>query len=99
VVTDYVVSETATLAKVRSGARVALRVLDLVEQSVAIRLERIDAPRFDATKAYSAGTRTTATRSSTAPASSSCASSDLTEALTTDGHFAEAGFEALLARR
>jgi predicted nucleic acid-binding protein len=46
------VAETVTLARVRSMAHVALRVLDLLEQSAGLRIERIDEKRFDATKAY-----------------------------------------------
>lgn len=52
VVSDYVVDEAITLVKTRSGARVALRILDLIEQSVGIRVERIDAGRFDEAKAF-----------------------------------------------
>ena len=99
VVTDLVVSEVATLAKVRSGAQAALRVLDLVEQSRAIRLERIDADRFDATRAYFR--RHIDHGYSFTDCSSFVLMRELhiLEALTTDVHFVEAGFEALLARR
>jgi predicted nucleic acid-binding protein len=37
IVSDYVINEAVTLAKARSRARVALRMLDLIEQSVGIR--------------------------------------------------------------
>jgi predicted nucleic acid-binding protein len=96
VVTEYVVSETVTLAKVRGGAPVALRVLDLVEQSAGIRIEWIGASRFDAVKAF-------ARRHADHDYSFvDCASFvvmrelRLSQALTTDGHFKEAGFEPLL---
>jgi predicted nucleic acid-binding protein len=96
VVTEYVVSETVTLAKVRGGAHVALRVLDLVEQSAGIRIEWIGASRFDAVKAF-------ARRHADHDYSFvDCASFvvmrelRLSQALTTDGHFKEAGFEPLL---
>jgi len=39
IVTDYVVSETVTLAKASGGSHVAIRVLDLIEQNAGIRLE------------------------------------------------------------
>jgi predicted nucleic acid-binding protein len=52
VVTDYVVAETVMLARVRGGAPVALRVLDLVDKSAGIRIEWMDAERFRATKAF-----------------------------------------------
>lgn len=96
VVTDFIVSETATLAKARSGAAVALRVLDLVEQSVGIRLERIDAERFDRSKAFF---RRYADHGYSFTDCSSFVlmrEIGLREALTTDGHFPEAGFKALL---
>jgi len=39
VVTDYIVTEAVNLANARSGTRVAMRVLDLIEQSAGIRVE------------------------------------------------------------
>jgi predicted nucleic acid-binding protein len=96
VVTEYVVSETVTLARMRSGAHVAVRVLDLVEQSAGIRIEWIGASRFDAVKAF-------ARRHADHEYSFvDCASFvvmrelELSQALTTDGHFKEAGFQPLL---
>ena len=99
VVTDYVVSETVTLARARSGTNAALRVLDLIEQSVVLRVERIDAARFDDTRSFF---RKHADRDYSF---ADCASFvvmrelGLRQALTTDGHFHEAGFEALLPVR
>ena len=96
VVTDYVVSEAVTLAKVRGGARVALRVLDLVEQSAGIRIEWIGASRFDAVKAF------VRRHADYEYSFADCASFvvmrelKLSQALTTDGHFRQAGFEPLL---
>jgi predicted nucleic acid-binding protein len=97
VVTDYVVAETFTLARARSGAPAALRVLDLIEQSAGIRVERIDPARFDATKAFARK------HADHAYSFVDCASFvvmrdlRLRQALTTDGHFQAAGFETLLA--
>ena len=45
--TDYVVDESCTLAKVRAGHEAALRLLDLLNGTAALDLERIDAERFD----------------------------------------------------
>ena len=96
VVTDYVIAETVTLAKVRGGARVAIRALDLVEQSVGIRLEWIGATRFDVTKSF------VRKHVDHAYSFTDCSSFvvmrelRLSQALTTDRHFLEAGFEALL---
>jgi hypothetical protein len=86
-----------TLAKARSGAHVALRILDLVERSAGIRIEWIDAARFDATRAYFRK------HADHAYSFTDCSSFvvmrelRLRQALTTDGHFREAGFEALLS--
>jgi uncharacterized protein len=94
--TDYVVAETVNLANARSGARVAIRVLDLLEQSAGIRIEWIGTARFDATKTFF---RKNADH---ACSFTDCASFvvmrelKLTQALTSDRHFILAGFEALL---
>ena len=99
VVTDYVVDEAVTLAKARSGTRVALRILDLIEQSAGIRVERIDAGRFDETKAFF---RRHADHDYSFTDCSSFVlmrELELKQALTSDRHFREAGFEPLLERR
>lgn len=96
VVTDYIVDEAATLAKMRSGKRVAARLLDLVEQSAGIRIEWIGSSRFEATKTFFRK------HADHGYSFTDCASFivmnelDLAQALTTDRHFREAGFEALL---
>lgn len=96
VVTDYVVAETVNLANARSGSHVATRVLDLVEQSAGIRIEWIESGRFDKTKAFfrKHGDH----RYSFTDCTSFVVMRELrlTEALTTDRHFAEAGMRALL---
>lgn len=99
VVSDYVVDEAVTLAKARSGARVALRILDLIEQSAGIRVERIDAGRFDEAKAFF---RRHADHDYSFTHCSSFVvmrELGLRQALTSDRHFSEAGFEPLLAPR
>ncbi len=96
VVTDYVVAETVNLANARSGAHVAVRVLDLVEQSVGIRIEWILPARFDAAKKFFRK------HADHAYSFTDCSSFVvmrellLREALTTDRHFAAAGFKVLL---
>jgi predicted nucleic acid-binding protein len=96
VVTDYVVSESVTLAKARASTPVALRVLDLVEQSAGIRIEWIGPSRFDAVKAF------VRRQADHGYSFADCASFvvmrelKLSQALTTDSHFREAGFEPLL---
>jgi predicted nucleic acid-binding protein len=96
VITDYVLAETLNLANARGGSLVASRVLDLVEQSAGIRMEWIGVERF--------GVATTFFRKHADHGYSftDCTSftvmkqEKLTEALTTDRHFREAGFKVLL---
>lgn len=96
VVTDYVIVESVNLANVRSGARVATRVLDLIEQSGGIRIEWIGIPRFEAARAFFRR------HSDHAYSFTDCSSFvvmrelKLQQALTSDRHFSEAGFEPLL---
>lgn len=96
VVTDYVVDEAVNLVKVRGGHHLALRVLELLEQSVAIRIEWIGAERFTATKMF---LRKHADHDYSF---TDCTSFvvmrelGLRQALTSDRHFQEAGFETLL---
>jgi predicted nucleic acid-binding protein len=97
VLTDYIVAEAVNLAVARRGTHVGLRMLDLVEQSVGIRIERVDESRFDATKAF---VRKYADHGySFTDCSSFVVMRELrlSQALTTDRHFPEAGYEALLA--
>lgn len=97
VVTDYVVTEAVNLANARSGSRVAVRVLDLVEQSAGIRIEWIESARFDKTKAFF---RKHADHSYSFTDCSSFVimrELRLTEALTTDRHFVEVGLRTLLS--
>ena len=96
VVSDYILAETVNLANARSGTRVAPRVLDLIEQSAAIRIEWIGMSRFDLTKAFFRK------HSDHDYSFTDCTSFilmrelRLSQALTTDRHFSEAGFESLL---
>jgi predicted nucleic acid-binding protein len=97
VVTDYIVTETVNLANARSGSHVAVRVLDLVEQSAGIRVEWIESARFDKAKAFF---RKHADHSYSLTDCSSFVimrELRLMEALTTDRHFLEAGFRMLLS--
>ena len=94
--TDYVVAETVNLANARSGSGVAIRVLELLEQSAGIRIEWIGAARFDMTKAFFR-------KHADHPYSfTDCTSFvvmrelKLSQALTSDRYFTQAGFEALL---
>jgi predicted nucleic acid-binding protein len=96
VATDYVLAETLNLANARSGSRVALRLLDLIEQSAGIRIEWIGTSRFDLTKAFFrkyAGHTYSFTDCTSFVVMREL---KLSQALTTDRHFTQAGFESLL---
>jgi predicted nucleic acid-binding protein len=95
-VTDYVVAETVNLANARSGSRVAIRVLDLLEQSAGIRIEWIGAARFDMTKAFFRKHADHAYSFTDCTSFVVMRELKLSQALTSDRHFTQAGFEALL---
>jgi predicted nucleic acid-binding protein len=96
VTTDYVVAETVNLANARGGAFVGTRVLDLIEQSAGIRLEWVGVERFEKAKEFFRK------HSDHGYSFTDCTSfvimreMRLGEVLTTDRHFVEAGFEAML---
>lgn len=95
--TDYVVAETVNLANARGGTRVAIRVLDLTEQSAGIRIEWIGTGRFDATKAFFRKHADHGYSFTDCTSFVVMRELSLSQALTTDRHFTEAGFESLLA--
>lgn len=94
--TDYVVAEALTLTKSRAGSGVALRLLDRIESTKLLRIEWIGAERFAQTKVFFR--RHADHDYSFTDCTSFVVMRELkiVEALTTDGHFAEAGFRPLL---
>jgi predicted nucleic acid-binding protein len=96
VATDYVLAETVNLANARSGTRVAGRVLDLIEQSSGIRIEWIGTARFDSTKAFFRKHADHTYSFTDCTSFVVMRELKLSQALTTDRHFAQAGFDALL---
>ena len=95
VTTDHVVAEAVNLANARGGKVVATRLLDLLEESAGIRIEWIGVERFVRTKAFFRK------HADHGYSFTDCASfvvmkeERISEALTTDAHFAEAGFRKL----
>jgi predicted nucleic acid-binding protein len=94
--TDYIIVETVNLANARSGLGVAIRVLDLLEQSAGIRIEWIGTARFDMTKAFFRKHADHAYSFTDCTSFVVMRELKLSQALTSDRHFTEAGFEALL---
>jgi len=95
VTSDYIVTEAINLANARGGTNVALRILDLLERTAGIRLEWSGSLRFEASKAFFR--RHADRRYSFTDCSSFVLMRELkvTDALTTDHHFGEAGFRIL----
>jgi predicted nucleic acid-binding protein len=96
VATDYVITESVNLGNARGGSVVATRVLDLIEQSAGIRVEWIGAERFDAAKTFFRKHANHHYSFTDCTSFVVMRELRLTEALTTDHHFVEAGFRVLL---
>ena len=96
VTTDYVLSETVTLLKARGIAHLSWQLFDLLDQSQALRMEHIDPQRFAQTRQYFL--KHMDQTYSFADCSSFVVMHELglRDALTTDSHFHQAGFKALL---
>ena len=97
VLTDYIIDEACTLAKARGGGYGALRLLEILERSEAFRLVWIAEERFEPAKSFF---RKHADHGySFTDCTSFVVMQELRirDALTTDHHFTEAGFRALLA--
>lgn len=97
VTSDYVMDETSTLFKARGAGHLAEVLFDLIEQSSALTMHYIDEPGFlgardfflkhhDKTFSFTDCTSFTLMRKM-----------GIKEALTTDHHFIQAGYAALLA--
>lgn len=95
VTTDYIVCEAVNLANARGGHHVGVRILELIERSTAIRVEWIGSLRFEATKIFYR--RHSDHRYSFTDCTSFVMMRELriSDVLTTDEHFSEAGFEIL----
>lgn len=93
--TDYVLDESCTLARARSGSEAALRLLDLVHGTAALDLEWIGSERFERAE------RLFRKHDDQAFSFTDCTSfavmreRGLTDAITTDEHFRIAGFTLL----
>lgn len=94
--TDYVLDEACTLAKARAGSYAALRLLELVEASAGFRMEWIGPDRFEAAKAYFRKHADHDYSFTDCTSFVVMRELRLRDALTSDHHFAEAGFRALL---
>jgi uncharacterized protein len=96
ITTDQIITETVNLSVARKSHFVGKRVLDLVEQSVGISVEWVGSMRFENAKTFYRK------HSDHEYSFTDCTSFvvmqelKLTEALTSDDHFMQARFRALL---
>jgi uncharacterized protein len=98
VLTDYIVDESITLAVARAGAPAALRLLDIVEKSSAFEWQWIERYRFSAALAFFRKHADHHYSFTDCTSFVVMRELGLREALTTDKHFAEAGFRILLTK-
>ncbi len=96
IITDYIIDETCTLAKARAASYGALKLLEVVERSQAFRLVWIGEERFEAAKAFFRKHADHDYSFTDCTSFVVMRELKLREALTTDRHFAEAGFQPLL---
>ena len=99
VLSDYVVDEACTLAKVRAGSDAALRLLEIVERSRAIHLVFVGVEQFQAAKAFFRRHADHGYSFTDCTSFVMMAELQIRDALTSDHHFVEAGFRVLLNRR
>lgn len=90
--TDYVLDESFTLARARSGTRAALGLMDLVEQTSALDLEWIGSQRFERAGRLFRQYEDQAFSFTDCTSFAVMRELKLTEALTKDQHFRIAGF-------
>jgi predicted nucleic acid-binding protein len=96
VLTDYIVDEACTLAKARAGGYAAVQLLEIIDRSEAFRWIWIGEQRFESAKSYFRK------HSDHGYSFTDCTSFmvmrelRLRDALTSDRHFVQAGFQTLL---
>lgn len=96
ITTDYVLDETLTLVKLRTDADTAWALLERIEESGSIDIESIHAARFRAAKLLFRKHADHEYSFTDCTSFAVMRELKLQEALTTDAHFTEAGFKALL---
>ena len=96
--TDYVIDEACTLAKRRGGALMALRLLDVVTQTVALDLEWIGPERFDRAKAQFRKYHDQAFSFTDCTSFVVMRELRISDVITTDERFRTAGFQLLPER-
>jgi len=96
ILSDYILDESITLARARAGVTAALKLLQIVEQSNAFTMVWVGEERFDLAKAFFRRHADHDYSFTDCTSFVVMRELKLKEALTTDRHFAEAGFQPLL---
>jgi hypothetical protein len=96
VLTDYIVDESCTLAKARAGGYGALRLLEIIDRSVAFRWFWIDEERFEAAKLFFRKHADHGYSFTDCTSFALMRELRIKDVLTTDRHFVDAGFRPLL---
>lgn len=97
--TDYIIDEACTLAKARAGGDGAMRLLEIVDRSEAFRLLWIGEERFARAKAFFCKHADHGYSFTDCTSFIVMQELGISDALTTDRHFEEAGFRPLLFRK
>ena len=95
VTSDYVLDESCTLAKARSGSHMAFRLLDLVHQTVALDFQWVGSERFEAAEGQFRKYRDQAFSFTDCTSFAIMHEHRIREAITMDEHFRIAGFRLL----
>jgi predicted nucleic acid-binding protein len=94
--TDYIIDEAATLAKARAGPHASLSLLELVDRSAGFSMIWIGPQRFQSAKAHFRKHADHGYSFTDCTSFVVMRELGVADALTTDHHFVEAGFKALL---
>jgi predicted nucleic acid-binding protein len=98
VTTDYVIDESCTLMRARAGSDAALRLLDLLDGTVAVDIEWIGPDRFDRAKALFRKYRDHAFSFTDCTSFAVMRERRMKEVITGDDHFRIMGFQRLTAK-
>ncbi len=96
VTTDYVLDEAVTLLKARGQRDLIAPLFDSIDNSTAMRIEWTTSERFDAARLFCMRHSDKAWSFTDCVSFVVMQSLGLTRALTSDSHFAQAGFQVLL---
>jgi predicted nucleic acid-binding protein len=96
VLTDYIIDEVCTLAKARAGGYAALRLLDIIDRSAAFRMIWIGEERFESAKAFFRKHADHGYSFTDCTSFMVMQELGISEVLSSDRHFTQAGFRPLL---